>query len=198
MELLDTSIATPFRPLLEAYLARLPGADAVALVDCEGECVDQAGAVDDYELRIFAATLNVVAEAARLRAGDNWTRIVVGLPRTSFHLVQLAHAYCIVSRRTRAAFGFATPCADAAAISAISTEAGWKNSRDEWYPACVAIDSSGAPTAVGAANPQAALILGRQPVFDASSARFLVRLATGQELQVAREGFRHWYVDQKI
>jgi hypothetical protein len=80
-----SSPATPFRQLLEDYLQRLPGSDAVALVDGEGEAVDQAGNADDFDVRIFAATLAIVAESARGQWSAGWTHLAIGFARESYH-----------------------------------------------------------------------------------------------------------------
>jgi hypothetical protein len=192
------SPATPFRQLLEDYLQRLPGSDAVALVDGEGEAVDQAGNADDFDVRIFAATLAIVAESARGQWSAGWTHLAIGFARESYHLVKLAHAYCIVSRCVRASFGIATPCADSVVSAAICREAGWPVPRDEWHPVAVRDDGAGAPHHLAGDANGRTMILGRMPPQSAASAKFLVRLPSGQEVVLAREGFRHWYADQKV
>ena len=49
-----------FNIILEELLALVPYARAAALVDFEGETVDYAGDLDPYELRVAAATLQLV------------------------------------------------------------------------------------------------------------------------------------------
>lgn len=46
-------------PLME-MLDRIPGAQGAILVDWEGEAVDQAGVMDDYDLKLIGAYKGVV------------------------------------------------------------------------------------------------------------------------------------------
>ena len=46
---------TPFTPILDALLGRLPGAVAAALVDREGETVDYSGRGDPFDMKVAAA-----------------------------------------------------------------------------------------------------------------------------------------------
>jgi hypothetical protein len=39
----------PFKPLLNALVERVPGAQGAIIADWEGESVDQVGIMDDYD-----------------------------------------------------------------------------------------------------------------------------------------------------
>jgi hypothetical protein len=51
--------ATPFTPILDRMIGRIPGAYGAVLVDSEGETVDYAGLVVPYEIRVAAAYLQI-------------------------------------------------------------------------------------------------------------------------------------------
>ncbi len=45
----------PFKPLLNALVERVPGAQGAIIADWEGESVDQVGIMDDYDLKVIGA-----------------------------------------------------------------------------------------------------------------------------------------------
>lgn len=54
-----------FKTQLSALMGRIPGAIGVILADWEGEAVDQANRMDDYELRVIGAHKGVILRNLR-------------------------------------------------------------------------------------------------------------------------------------
>jgi predicted regulator of Ras-like GTPase activity (Roadblock/LC7/MglB family) len=70
----------PFKPLLNALVERVPGAQGAIIADWEGESVDQVGIMDDYDLKLIGAHKGVILHSMRDvvdRLGDDELKEVV-------------------------------------------------------------------------------------------------------------------------
>jgi predicted regulator of Ras-like GTPase activity (Roadblock/LC7/MglB family) len=212
-EVRDTD-ETPFATILADLLARLPGAVGAVLVDEEGECVDYAGHLDPYELKVAGAYFTIVLSAAATR------ELPVGTLRTfhlraakrSFIVHTLPEKYAlIVLLKHRAAF-MASARAIALCERALAHEAGWRLAEEgpSWHPVrvdCVArrpvrvaaepatgprghVQGSSTP------RPHAVEVLGLLVLADVRERGYRVRLDTGAELTIVREAGGRWYADE--
>jgi predicted regulator of Ras-like GTPase activity (Roadblock/LC7/MglB family) len=69
-----------FQGPLGRLLAGVPGAQGAILADWEGEAVDQAGLLDDYDLKVIGAHKGVILHSLRkvvARLGDDRLREIV-------------------------------------------------------------------------------------------------------------------------
>ena len=55
----------PFKPLLNALIERVPGAQGAIVADWEGEAVDQVGIMDDYDLKVIGAYKGIILHSMR-------------------------------------------------------------------------------------------------------------------------------------
>lgn len=55
----------PFKPLLNALIERVPGAQGAIVADWEGEAVDHVGIMDDYDLKVIGAHKGVILHSMR-------------------------------------------------------------------------------------------------------------------------------------
>jgi predicted regulator of Ras-like GTPase activity (Roadblock/LC7/MglB family) len=90
----------PFKSLLNSLLERVPGAQGAIIADWEGEAVDQAGLMDDYDLKVIGAHKGVVLHNMREvadRIGDEELReIVITTNRTQTLILPVTHDYYLV------------------------------------------------------------------------------------------------------
>jgi hypothetical protein len=198
--------ATPFTAILQAFLDRVPGAYAAALVDSQGETVDYTGRGDPFDLRVAAAHLQLVLQGvARFGALGEPRWIVVRGVRKSVAATALPDGYALaLLLHARSAFSTSTR-ALRACMRALAGEAGWKLPLDKraWYPVLVETDGRGRPIAVrgetsGAAEPstEAAEVLGVLTGLSVRERGFRVRMASGGELTLVREPGGRWYADE--
>ena len=74
----------PFKPLLNALVERVPGAQGAIIADWEGESVDQVGIMDDYDLKVIGAHKGVILHSMRDvvdRLGDDELKEIVAYGR---------------------------------------------------------------------------------------------------------------------
>jgi hypothetical protein len=139
-----------FTSILGALVARVPGAQAAAMVDHEGETVDYAGAGDPFGLRVMAAHWRIVFQQADVQSslrGLHW--LVVRGARRSFLVHSLPRDYALIITFTRAA-GFAGwQRAVATCARALCQEAGW-GSLENWVSAVAATAAPPGPGRYGA------------------------------------------------
>jgi hypothetical protein len=184
--------ATPFTPILEDLLRRVPGAFAAALVDAEGETVDYAGIVDPFDVKVAAAHSRIVLQDV-LRYGllgtPRWI-IVRGVKRTLVTRALPEDYALVVLLRRRAGFA-PSERAFAACERALAEEAGWRREIDRpaWYPVEVEIDRRGRPRRVGALDVE---VLGAV----VGARAFRVRTSAGNEVTLVREARSCWYADE--
>jgi hypothetical protein len=201
-----------FTAILDALVARIPGAHAAALVDFQGETVDYAGRALPFDLRVAAAHWRIVldeAEAQSSFCGLRW--LAARVARKSYLVCSLPDRYALVVVLGRAA-GFAGwHRAVAVCACALSEEAAWGRIRTgtlSWFPVDVVIDGRRRPQSVRVAGMMRPVeILGaivREGNTDAwagpgdSTGRergWRVRFANGAEATLVREPGGVWYAD---
>jgi hypothetical protein len=189
---------TPFTPILDETLARVPGAYAAALVDREGETVDYAGLADPFDVKITAAHLRICLrqlEEYGALGRPRW--IVIRGAQKSILGRALPDGYALVVLLRRRAGFAASRRAFAACARALAAEAGWRLVDDEpaWHPVAVESDRRGRPRRVA---HRAVEVLGAVVGLPARERGFRVRTAEGTELTLVRESRNCWYSDEPV
>ncbi len=190
--------ATPFMPILEDALARIPGAYAAALVDFEGETVDYAGLAAPFDVKITAAHLRIcLSQIAEYGALGEPRWIVIRGAKKSIVARALPEGYALVVVLRRRAGFTASRRAFAACARALAHEAGWELVDDgpAWHPVRVESDRRGRPKRVGARPVE---VLGAVVGLPARERGFRVRTEEGTELTLVRESRNCWYSDEEI
>lgn len=194
-------VASEFGLILEAFLARAPGARAAALVDSQGETVDYAGAVDPFLVRVAAAHFRIVFGIAESQPALADTRfLLVRALRRSFLLHTLAEGYALCVLFARGA-GFAGwHRALAVCAHHLSSEAGWKIPRPAWFPVEITSDERLRPLSVKMDRAERAVeVLGALASSTPGRERaWRVRVATGEEAMLVREAGGAWYADEPL
>lgn len=208
---------SPFAAILEQLMRGLPGAYAAAFVDEEGECVEYAGKVDAFHVKVAAAHLRVTLETlnvTRTLGRAKW--FLVRGTRESALVYRLADHYALVVLFTRGG-GFArTPRALAAALRQVSEEGAIKYEGERWYPARFTLDAAGKPlvwhrqtsgagTGIRARGPiddevreEPVEIVGTIMGLGRGERGYRLRLAGGAEVTAIREVSRVWYTDDSF
>jgi hypothetical protein len=190
--------ATPFTPILDRMIGRIPGAYGAVLVDSEGETVDYAGLVVPYEIRVAAAYLQISMRQLEdvEHLGQPKFMIVRGSKRTVIARA-LPEAYVLgLLLRRRAGFN-ASPRAFSEAERALAREAGWSApSGRAWYTVEVKVDRRGRPVRVEPDMPVE--VLGTVMGLSVREQGFRVRTAAGLELTLVREARHTWYADEEL
>jgi hypothetical protein len=151
--------ASAFATILADLIRRIPGANAAALVDAEGETVDYWGKMDPFDLRITAAHLQIeLGHVTRLRLGAVRT-FMLRCARRSYVVRVLHDDYAIIVVLSRRAGFTASRRAFGACERAICHEAGWTlpgvaagdttppaHTGEAWYAVEVVRDGRGRPT----------------------------------------------------
>ena len=202
--------ASPFAAILEALVARVPGAFAAAMVDQEGECVDYTGRGDPYDLKVAAATWAIVlADAApRLSPAGALRTLLVRASRRSYLVQALPDGYALLLLLGRRAGFTASRRALDLCARALAAEASWPAPEGpRWYPVrveCrahrpsrVAAEALG-ETGGGAPRQHTVEVLGTLVTPDPRERGFRLRLDSGVELTVVREAGGFWYADEPI
>jgi hypothetical protein len=199
----DQSKST-FTEILERLLAATPGAEAVALVDFEGETVDYTGRLDTFDLKIAAAHWQIVlAETAETPAIGAIRQITLRARGRGYVVrrVQENYAVLIILHR-RAAFAVS----ERALIEVqarLSVEAGWTGPSPEscWYRVAVEPDPH------DRTRPSKMRVAGSfHPIEIMGSVRglaprekgFRIRLSSGAEMMLVRERLGGWFADERI
>lgn len=206
---------TPFTPILRDLVRRVPGAYAVALVDCDGEAVDYDGAASPFDLRVASAHLQIllrqVGELGALGA-PKW--LVLRGQKQSLVARTLPEGYAIgLLLKKRAGFA-PSRRAFAACEYALGVEAGWRLPRSQkaprrkvgsaaaeqaheeeiWHAVPVEADRRGRPKRVGRSGAVVE-ILGAVVGLPSSERGYRVRTSAGTELTLVREARNCWYSD---
>lgn len=190
--------ATPFTPILEQALGRIPGAYAAALVDNEGETVDYTGLADPFDVKVAAAHIRIcLHELERYGALGLPRWIVIRGAKKSLIARALADGYALVVLLRRRAGFTASRRAFAACARALAAEAGWRINDDEpiWYPVVVESDRRGRPRRVSDAPVE---VLGAVMGLPSRERGFRVRTEGGTELTLVRESRNCWYADEQV
>ncbi|MDT8442428.1 MAG: roadblock/LC7 domain-containing protein [Desulfuromonadales bacterium] len=91
----------PFKQMLAAMLARIPGAQGAIIADWEGEAVDQAGTLDEYDLKILGAHQCVILNnlqqvVERLGEDDQLKEVVITTERGQILILPVTRDYFLV------------------------------------------------------------------------------------------------------
>jgi predicted regulator of Ras-like GTPase activity (Roadblock/LC7/MglB family) len=96
-----------FKTLLGELVVRVPGSQGAIIADWEGEAVDQAGLMDDYELKIIGAHKGVILQHLReavARLGDDrLSEIVITTASSQTLVLPVTSDYFLVLTLDRAA-----------------------------------------------------------------------------------------------
>ena len=199
----DQSTST-FTEILERLLSATPGAQAVALVDFEGETVDYAGRLDTFDLKIAAAHWQIVLAETVETPGLGAIRQITLRARSRGYVVRRvdkSYAVLLVLHR-RASFAVS----ERALIEVqarLSIEAGCEGPSPDtcWYS--VEIE----PEPRDRLRPSKMRVAGTwHPVEVMGTVRglasrekgFRVRLPSGLEMMLVRERFGGWFADERI
>lgn len=189
---------TPFTPILDALLCRLPGALAAALVDREGETVDYSGRGDPYDMKVAAAhgriLLNEIDNLGFLGTA-RW--LVVRAAKRTFVTRSLPDAYALVLLMKRRAGFTRSSRAFLVCERALAIEAGWSSPvpKVTWHSVEVQHDRRGRPCKVGSLRVE---VLGAVMGLPAYERGFRVRVQDGSELTLVREARNAWYADDNV
>jgi hypothetical protein len=189
---------TPFTPILDELLSRVPGAYACALVDREGETVDYAGLGDPFDVKVAAAHLRIVMHAIeqyQLLGTPRW--LVIRADRKSIIARALPQSYALVVMLRRRAGFTASNRAFLACERAICAEAGLETPvrGPAWYPVEVVADRRSRPLRVAGGPVE---VMGSIVGLGPRERGFRVRIASGRELTLVRESLHRWYADEPV
>ena len=96
----------PFKNLLNTLIERVPGAQGAIIADWEGEAVDQAGIMDDYDLKVIGAHKGVVLhnmrEIADRLGNDDLREIVITTRQAQTLIMPVTKDYYLVLTLDRA------------------------------------------------------------------------------------------------
>ncbi len=90
----------PFKTLLNELVARVPGAQGAIIADWEGEAVDQAGVLDDYDLKVIGAhkgvILNNLRDVVDRLGDDQLNEIIITTKQGQTLVVPVTREYYLV------------------------------------------------------------------------------------------------------
>lgn len=202
-----------FNLILEDFLEIVPFARGAAIVDTDGETVDYAGELDPFDLRVAAATFQIVM--CELRSCPYLSRlqqISVPMGRAGYLLRVLDPSYSLlIVLRTLGTYSV-SPRALLELESRILTEAGLARVRPlRWHRVDVKTNErSTRPVALRPAfrawDPEApepgpwmsVEILGTVVGVGTEERGYRVRLPTGAEIMLLREKSRLWFSDERM
>lgn len=196
--------ASAFTAILDDLVARVPGAIAAGFVDAEGECVDYAGWLEPFDIKVAGAHWRIILhQLATLRwmgEGGPKTLVVRGSKRSTIaRILHEGYAVVLVLRRRA---GFVMPeRAFSACEVAIAIEAGWpmESASARWFAVLVEVDALRRPVSIvygGLAEPLE--VLGRLVDTSPREQAFRVRLRSGPEITLVREQGGFWYAEEPV
>lgn len=192
--------ASPFTSILERLVVSTPGARGAALVDFEGETVDYAGHIDPFELKVAAATWQIVLYELEATAFAGPTQVTVRARRSSYVLRRVNHEYAIVLiLHARAAFAVSER-ALVEAEAALAHEAGLpRKNRHTWFGVTVRVAAEHRPVELCIAGTWEPIeVMGAVVGLRARERGYRVRLLSGAELMLIRERSGQWFSDEPI
>jgi hypothetical protein len=194
--------ASPFHFILEEFLDLVPFARGAAVFDFEGETVDYAGEVDPYELKVAAATFQIMLNEARMLSfGEGLRSVNANLRKSSYLIHVLDEGYSLlVILRTLGAH-----CVSERLLREVRArllaEAGLEDSAPiVWHRVDAQTSSRGKPTAIRAPRVGEWVsvdVLGTFATIQAERG-FRVHTATGSEINLVAERAGLWFVDEKL
>lgn len=192
-----------FAAILEDLLEAIPGAQAAALVDFEGETVDYAGALDTFDLKVSAAHWQLVLrDVTETRLGTPH-QLVIRARARSYIIRQIQPGYAVVIvLHPRAAFA-ASERALQEADARLCAEAGWAvpHASTRWYGVDVETEASDRcrPARLrGADGWQPVEVMGAMVGLRPREKGFRVRLPSGAEMLLVRERMGRWFADERL
>lgn len=194
--------ASAFTLILDDLVARVPGAVAAAFVDAEGECVDYAGWLAPFDIKVAAAHWRIILHQLGSLAwmGTARTLVVRGAARSTVARV-LHDGYALVLVLGRRA-GFAMPeRAFSACEVSIAIEAGWpmESYGARWFAVLVEVDAKRRPVRIVYGGlAESVEVLGRIVDTSPREQAFRVRLASGPEITLVREQGGFWYAEEPV
>lgn len=189
-----------FTEILERLVISTPGSRGAALVDFEGETVDYAGHIDPFELKVAAATWQIVLAELDATSMSAPTQITVRAARSSFVLRRINHEYAIMLvLHSRAAFAVSDR-ALAEAETGLAREAGWsRKNRPAWFGVSVQTGSERRPASLFVADRwQPIEVMGAVVGLRERERGYRVRLPSGVEMMLVRERSGLWFCDEPI
>jgi len=195
---------SPFGEILCRLLDLAPGISSAVLVDPEGEAVDYAGVLPEYDAKVAGAYFRIVLDEASSCLSNKLgptLHVVVRARKRSFLIRSLADGYALVIILKRNAFGISFRAIDISERE-LCKEAGWtapSSHGPSWYP--VEIETAPdrrRPTRMRTnAAWEAVEVLGK--VVGLGRERgYRCRLRSGAELTLVREPAGTWYADERI
>jgi hypothetical protein len=191
-----------FTAILADLVKRIPGAFAATIVDEIGECVDYAGNIDPFDVKVAGAYWAIVIDeiAQRPAFGMPQTIICRGDKR-SFIVHTLPDRYAlVVLLKKRAGFVSVTRALDACERR-LAHEAAWDlpKGRGIWIAVDVEQDERKRPVWLTAGSLSCSVeVLGTLTRLRKRERGFRVRLPSGSELNLVREVGDRWYADEKL
>jgi hypothetical protein len=192
---------TTFTDILRRLLRATSGARAAALVDFEGETVDYAGVLDPFELRIAAAHWQIVL--AQLGNSLGAVRQIIVRTRARSYVVRRLHAsYALVLVLYRHAAFAVSRRALQEADARLCAEAGWPLPDTAfWFSLDVETDPRDPvrPIRMNAGDGwQGVEVIGCLTDLGSRDRGYRVRLESGAEIMLVREGLGRWFIDEHI
>lgn len=196
--------ASPFSLILDDLLSALPFVRSAAIFDYEGETVDYAGDVDPFELRVAAATFQLVINELRgcpLSSSARELCIVTGRSGYVLRILDESYTLLVLPRRL-ATFGLSARLLDEVE-GRILEEAGLAAPKKlAWFHVHVEVGPRGRPLrvrpAIGTHAWMPVEVLGAVMGLKENERGFRVRLSSGAELTLLQEGDRLWFVDERL
>lgn len=187
-----------FATILDELLAHVPGAYAASLVDEEGECVDYAGRVDTFHVKVAAAHLRIVFEQMRqIRAVGHATSLVLRGARESLSVHSAGTDYALTLLYSRGAGFVACPRALAVALRRFAEEGGWSYRGERWYAADLELDERGRPRLwKSCSSGQELEVVGGLVGLGRGERGYRVYSSGGVELMLVRERSGSWFSDE--
>jgi len=191
-----------FSRILADLVLRVPGARGAALVDRDGETVDDAARSDSFGMRVAAAHWRIVlAELQASGALGDPSSFAVRTARASFVVRALPDRYALILWCGRTFGPEHHERALSACLHGLAVEAGWKGVRAApWYAVEVVRDDGGHPIALQTeAKEQPLDVIGRyRQSLGWRERAWRVRSAAGVEAMLVREPGGFWYADEPL
>jgi len=196
---------SPFGEILCRLLDLAPGISSAVLIDPEGEAVDYAGVLPEYDAKVAAAYFRIVIDDASASLSSKLgppQHVVVRAKNRSFLVRVLPDGYALVAILKRNAFGISFRAIDISERE-LCKEAGWTLPAPHgtsWYP--VEIETTRRdrrrPSRIRTnAAWEGVEVLG-SIVGLGRERGYRCRLRSGAELTLVREPAGTWYADERI